>query len=277
MTGLISITTYLKNSALDAILASLIRYGYYEGNTIIVCDDNCLNKDNLGLTSLDIVKKYKNEAKIVLAYGGSPGQGVARNKNRGIKFFLDNKKYDSLLMCDDDIVFQASGLIEHLASIDYEKHITFRWYDQGTNNSSTLLGLKGQGWDKDFPIKGKDKEGKINYFLGCQGILLWFSERELVEKIGYVPVLKHAYGAEHSAYSSLAMLAQGRSPEMYPQLVNSHKWIMGQSIPNAYEIDMEKVRQNLAEHDKLIHLMKLGQYTSNPFSGLNKKLERIIK
>lgn len=127
---LIAISTYQKIDALEVLLDSLHQHGYFESNKVVVCDDNqgksytLTKKDNPNHPCWGMDPKQRTEftkssvpdftAKFNKAYEvdievifGSERGGVAKNKNRGIKYFLEHKEYDELLMLDDDIVFTA--------------------------------------------------------------------------------------------------------------------------------------------------------------------------
>lgn len=281
MPTLIAISSYKKWDACSVLLDSLIKHNYTEGNEIVLCDDNNNNPDKHGTCGSDVFKKYKKLIpNLVLAYGKNGGVSIC--KNRGIKYFLEKSKADRLVLSDDDLEVLKPGLLEHLEEISQkegERHIHLKWNDADPdlkNNriSASLLGLKNRGWDKDFPTKGYTDD--LTFHAGCQGIFLWFT-REIIEKIGYFPAMPSKYGAEHAVYSAQAQMAQGKSPELFAQLRHSYKWILGQNIANDYEVDMEKVRLNLAYHDQLIHKIKNREYLFNGLSGLSKKQERIIK
>ena len=285
---LISITTYKKCEALDNLLKSLVNTGYSEF-PIVVCDDNAgLVDSKVGKNCKEIVEKYSKDIKdLKLCYNEyTHSLGVALNKNRGIREFLKNpEKYDSLLQLDDDILLMQDGLVDHLFKASEKcniSHINGYWtdFDQNRLSSSKLVGLTGNNWYKDFPIKAigydEDYNEYISFHQGTQGCCVW-AKKDAVLGVGYFNKFPYRYGMEHSAWSARINRLEGLPPELFPVLLRSEKYIMGQNIGNDYPIDHEKLNgiQTLAYRKVLSDTYK-GIEILQSESNLPRKGEKVI-
>lgn len=250
--ALITITTFKKTEALTKLLESLVNHGYGEF-PVVVCDDWANQKDRFGKSAQEVVEEFKGKfAELKLCFNEKSSQlGISRNKNRGIREFLTNpEKYESILMLDDDILMMKPGYVEHCLEVSKKckiGHINGYWTDfnQERLESDKLVGLSGQNWHKDFPIKAflydPDTDSDlVSLHNGTQGCAVWFS-RELMKKLGYFNRMPFFYGMEHSLLSARANMVEGLPPELFPVLRRCHYWIMGQNIPNDYDISHEKL------------------------------------
>lgn len=250
--ALICITTFKKTEALAKLLESLVNNGYTEF-PVVVADDWANQKDRFGKTAQEVVEEFKGKfAELKLCFNEKSSQlGISRNKNRGIREFLAQpEKYESILMLDDDILMMRPGYIEHclkVSEICKIGHINGYWTDfnQERLESNKLVGLSGLNWHKDFPIKAflYDAENDIDLVSlhnGTQGCAVWV-KRDLAKKVGYFNIFPYRYGFEHSLYSARANMIESLPPELFPVLRRCHYWIMGQNIPNDYDISHEKL------------------------------------
>lgn len=233
MKFLISVTTYKKNAALIPFVQSILDTGMHEGNTLLICDD-----DNGG--AREVFDQFKD--KLDLVYVTGKNQGIARNKNRGIRYFIENKEFDRLILADDDITLYAPGILE-----DFEAARAA----EGSDHINSYL--PDSGYFKAFPVISMASSELICYCQGVQGIFGYYT-RELIEKLGYYfPNWPYHYGFEHSEYSARALKLEGNCPELFPSLWNSDLYIKAQQIPNNYEVDLKKVfgKQSELYHTRL--------------------------
>jgi len=263
---LIAISTYQKTDALAALVRSLVEHGYDKGNRILVCDDNAnqdyviTKKDNpnhpywtteihgdtwpteqeledikLGQARFKSPKKfidtwytvnsaYKN-VDIEVVFGDKRG-GVAINKNRGIKYFLEHSEFDELLMLDDDIVMTGPGLLEALRATG-EPHMTGLLGGQ----EGLVFGEDACPFFQSFPPLGE--RDTHWYCTGSMGMML-YATRECVEKVGYMDVLVGKYGYEHALFSNRINMLYGKHLDWFPILKGCEKFFESQSIPNNY-------------------------------------------
>lgn len=281
---LIAITTYQKTDALDCLLKSLEKYGYMEGNKVLICDDNAgqdyyiTQKDNpnhphwVELENTHHAAPYPNDEekeqmadlelgrqkvqspakhianmalfnpkfKEVEVISGKARGGVAINKNRGIKYFLEHPEFDELLMLDDDIVMTGPGLLEACRATG-EPHMTGLL--GGTEGA--IFGADACPFFQSFPPKG---ETPTHWFCtGSMGMMLWYT-RACVEKVGYFNAMPDKYGAEHSLYSCRINALYGKYIDWFPILKGCEGYFVSQSIPNNYTADYEK---NMKYYNKI--------------------------
>ena len=247
---LIACSTFMKSDALEVLLTSLREHGYFEGNKVIVTCDNggkpytITRKDNPNhplfadndLDSIEmpsagqVAEKFEG---VEVIHGKGRG-GVAVNKNRAIKYFLDHKEYDYLLMLDDDIVFHAPGFID-LCIKSGHKHLTGYLGDPG--DTSILFGELRSPFFETFPPQGEDDY--VWYCKGSQGMMLW-TDRPTIEAVGYFdPMAKGGfYGFEHSIWSNrINRLVVTKFQDWFPVLIGCHLYFHSQSVPNNYIAD----------------------------------------
>src|SRR5271166_3297646 len=101
MQHLIGITTFKKNAVLKCILDSIDKHGYSSGNPVVVADD-------LPGESLELSREYSS----VKAYLTGNRHGIWANKNRIIRYFLEESEADALLLLDNDIEFTRPGFLK---------------------------------------------------------------------------------------------------------------------------------------------------------------------
>lgn len=270
---LISISTFKKNTALDVLIGSLIENGALEDSFIHVSDDN--NNE-----AKPVFDKYFAQFPTKFGYSTGPRMGIWGNKNRGIYYFLEKyKEADYFLMMDDDIVSVGPGLCQ-----EFENAYKF-------SNQQQLSSYLG---DADMALAGRNKEDEIlqngffktfpiiaeNEYLywcgGAQGIACFYT-REILEKIGYMDFLGSIYGFEHSLHAARALRFQGYCPELFPMIKRSPNFFKTQLIPNAYDVDMVKVK-TIQEPNYCKRLLETynGYNLTVKTPGLNFKTETAI-
>ena len=258
----ICVSTFQKDLALYELLTSLIKHNYHVGNKIIVTDDNAglgytldrktnpdhpLFKDSkedklerpAAWAVVEVFKERHPELDIECVWGKSRG-GVAINKNRGIKYFLEHPEFDELLAIDDDIIFTGPGLLEACRATG-EPHMTGLL--GGTEGA--IFGADACPFFQSFPPKG---ETPTHWFCtGSMGMMLWYT-RECVERAGYFNAMPDKYGAEHSLYSCRINALYGKYIDWFPILKGCEGFFVSQSIPNNYTADYEK---NMKYYNKI--------------------------
>lgn len=259
---LIAISTFQKDLALYELLNSLIKHNYHVGNKVIVADDHCglgytldrktnpdhpLFKDSkedklerpAAWAVVEVFKERHPELDIECVWGKSRG-GVAINKNRGIKYFLEHPEYDNLLLLDDDVVMTGPGLLEACRATG-EPHMTGLL--GGTEGA--IFGADACPFFQSFPPKG---ETPTHWFCtGSMGMMLWY-KREAVERAGYFNAMPDKYGAEHSLYSCRINALYGKYIDWFPILKGCEGFFVSQSIPNNYTADYKK---NMKYYNKI--------------------------
>lgn len=224
---LIAISTYKKNTALTELLDTMKENGYLDSNDVLICDDGAPG-------AKEVWKKY-NQPNIF--YTGGSNVGISRNKNRGIKFFLENKQYTHLVLLDDDLLFTRPGMIEAMRATG-QHHLTGylgTWIPGYGIKRDEREQLSGNTFIGDFPVQG-EAPGGTYYCLGAQGIML-FLTREIVEKAMYFHVPPGKYGYEHSIYTNVINTCMGIHMDWFPVFKNTPKYLIGNyNHPNNYDV-----------------------------------------
>lgn len=276
MSMLVCITTFRKNLALEVLLQSLLDNGYKD---IHVADDNSNKPDKTGKTALEICEKFRGRLNITFAYNEKSSMlGVAKNKNRNLRFFFENKQFDRVLLLDDDICILRSDIEDHLNSIKDEfglEHISGYWTDEDAHLTQKLTGLTGNPWEMDFPVIMQNKS--VNWHSGgVQGCFVTCT-RELAEKAMYFKNDWHSgYGAEHSQWSARLNMLTGWSPTLFPSLRYSSRYLRGQNIPNDYAISHEKIELNMTQYHESLKSIERGLDLKEENHGLPKKGEKSV-
>lgn len=226
METLIAISTYLKHEAIRELLGSLKKHGYFEEADILVTDD--ANDASF------LVDEFPG----LIYMGNKERLGIAKQKNKAIKYFNDSEKYQYLILLDDDIVFRAPGLIQECVSTGLE-HLTGylgQWEDGvGIVGADDRPQLSGNPFFIDFPRQGQTEDGKVTFRYGSQGGMLFFT-REIIQKAGYFHIPPGKYGFEHSIYSNVINRVQGYCIDWFPILEDSPKFFHDNGkYPNQYD------------------------------------------
>lgn len=242
---LIAISTYKKNDALLECINSIVNLGLMLRADIVVCDD-----DNGGAKSV-VSAIGRND----IFYASGPNVGIAKNKNRGIKFFNDRGTYKYLILMDDDITITSRELLsefENAYLYDKEKHINMFL-------GSYTDPLTKVGFFNTFPVIAKSDY--LYWTRGCQGICCFYT-KELLDKVGYFkPKWPYRYGYEHAEFSARCLKVQGKCPELFPMLHRSYKMIKTQEIPNNYTVDIDVV--NTKQNKQYF------EYLNDTYNGIN--------
>lgn len=260
---LIVCSTYQKTDALATLVRSSVKHGYDTGNRILVCDDNAnqdyklTKKDNpnhphwssysfpplseeeqadldKGVITMPspsrLTKENFSDLDIEVVFGDKRG-GVAINKNRGIKYFLEHPEFDELLMLDDDIEMVGPGLLEAIRATKLP-HVTGLL----GGSEAAVFGSDACPFFQSFPPQGETPTHW--YCLGSMGVML-YATRECVEKVGYMDILSQSgyYGFEHSCWSNRINMLYGKHLDWFPILKGCENFFVSQSIPNNYVAD----------------------------------------
>lgn len=273
MSTLLAITTFKKPQAADELIETLIKHNYHLNNRIILCDDS-ENREGK-----EVFEKYRKECKITYS-AGTERQGIAVNKNRGLKYFFTKTHFDDILLLDDDLLFERPGLIEHCKFVCNEDiklpFITGMWVDFDFKKEETIKGSNGLGWFSSFPVKAATPF--TTWHEGSLGCMLYI-QRSAAERVGYFNKLSYFYSHEHSLYYSRLLAAYGRCPELFPLLKNSGGWYYkGNKIPNNYDVDMQQVWEvNGKEHAELLQQVYQGYGVYNKEHSLRKSKEVLLE
>lgn len=218
----IAVTTYKKNLALDTWLDTFLKFHNPELlSHLVVCDDDYPN-------AAPVVAKYAIKFLGKIKYVGGSRAGIAKNKNRGLVYFLTKTKDSHVILFDDDIQFIGAGL--ELAFLQTQwGHVNGYLGSPGIENSEE------NPYFKDFPSTGINWESDVEFSEGVQGISM-FMTREVVEKVGYFDTdWKGAYGYEHAVYSARINKFFSYHPKYYARLRYCENYFITQMVPNAYE------------------------------------------
>ena len=274
---LIAITTYMKSDGLVKLLTSLVKHNYHLSNKILVCDDNAgkdyliTKKDNpdhphwrveisgevLGIdyTIVDPAEMPSAEKAVKTWLGvirapvdievisGKARGGVAINKNRGIKYFLEHPEFDELLMLDDDIVMTGPGLLEACRATG-EPHMTGMLGQNSAQAAS--FGADACPFFDSFPKMGETPTHI--YAGGSMGCMLYFT-RECIQRVGYMETLSKdgKYGFEHSIFSNRINALYGKYIDWFPILKGCDRFFVSQEIPNNYTADYSQNQRGWAK------------------------------
>lgn len=310
-----SVSTYLKSDALRAYLKSALEHGYDKNCHFNISDDGQAQRYTLttennpnhplikaGATSVEmdsakeVWEEFKGEfaSGLSLCYGASRG-GISKNKNRGIRYFLEKQKGAQFFcMTDDDIVYVAPGLFEELedtlrANTNKEKmpfysisHINLTWSDPTGTAESAFEGGSNwntarDGWFKTFPVEALSDDQRIEYRKGAMGCCCFFT-RQTIEDIMYMGNFGGSlYGYEHSTMSGRSLLkTDKRSPVLLPSYYYSEQFIQGQAVPNAYGGTVEEAAKADPFYQKALNDLNFGIGTKIKDHGLNIKTEVML-
>lgn len=269
----VGITTFKKPQALRGSLDSLHNFGRV--GHIHVSDDNNFEVQ-------DLVAEYQRKHELgeyfaPLAYSSGPNVGIAKAKNRGLKWFLSEAdaslKY--WVMVDDDIEYTRDNTPGGIPCIGDAlvtasaragiRHVTgYLGGSFGQMLPDGTVNFSADPFFTQFPPRAEDS---LLYYTwgGTQGVLLFF-HRELVELLGYFDTdWKGRYGYEHAHFSMRANRIEGRAPELYPILKNSPAYFHCQGIANNYEAHPE---ENVAQFVKKQKAVYDGIMLSNRNAGV---------
>lgn len=181
------------------------------------------------INTLKSFSPYK-DLDIEVVFGDKRG-GVAINKNRGIKYFLEHPEFDELLMLDDDIEMVGPGLLEAIRATKLP-HVTGLL----GGSEAAVFGSDACPFFQSFPPQGETPTHW--YCLGSMGVML-YATRECVEKVGYMDILSQSgyYGFEHSCWSGRINMLYGKHLDWFPILKGCENFFVSQSIPNNYVAD----------------------------------------
>lgn len=241
----VSVTTYKKPLALKGTLETLVNITDCPKDVecIIVSDDNDGETQEL-VESFQI--KYENgDYPYLLKYATGFRGGVAKNKNRGLRVFLEDCQADHLVMVDDDLKWRQCDyklrerfFLKELLEAHQESkrehilgYISWGWSDPCTGNSYFV----------QFPPVAEDKH--CFYCHGAQGILLSLT-RKAVEEAGYMDIMPTPYGWEHILYSARINRLFGTDPMLFPVLKHCSSYFTCANIPNNYDIPKEELEKN---------------------------------
>lgn len=238
----VGITTFKKPKALRNMLENLPNIG--KVSHISIADDNEFETKEI---CEEFQSKYESGNYIApLALSSGPNKGIAINKNRNIKFFLEETQDDYLILLDDDLTITTNSLAIKFPTAGFgrvnllDQLIDAQLHSGMEHLTGFLAGIPDPLTKAPFlsirPMTAEDKY--LYYYSLSQGILLFFT-RNIVEKTGYFDwaIWKSKYGYEHSAYSARCLRVQGYQPETFPILKHCHRWLKCAGIPNNYSAD----------------------------------------
>lgn len=275
---LIAITTFCKTDALSVLLGSLAENGYLKTCDIVICDDNGnlpyqVTKEGnpqhpywvdhpeetkpLEMPSAGKVVEIFNSVhdSNVKVLHGKGRKGIAINKNRGIKYFLEHEAYKDMIMLDDDIVVSSSEILDRCRASGHPHLCGYLGEPNEPEGEELHTGRSGNSfWSvPEFRAQGEDEH--VYYSGGAQGMFLYV-KRELLDQVQYLNVMKNPYGFEHAIWSNRLNLANGKNPDWFPILKGCGRLFQSQAIPNNYHI--KDVYANSKEWQKLKELCYKG-------------------
>lgn len=241
---LFAVSTYKKNKALEVFCQTAIDNKMLEYAELLITDD-----DNGTAREVFEALPVSNKSYIT-----GPNVGIAQNKNRAIRYFLEESDAENLILADDDIQFTAPGLLdefERVSQADKEAHLV------------TCLMQPHDPADKmghfhTFPVLAETSN--LYWTGGSQGICCFYV-RPLIEDIKYFQKWPYRYGFEHAEHSARALRIQGKCPEFFPVLKRSPKFIKTQLIKNEYDVDPTVV------HGKQFD--KYKEYLASTYRGVD--------
>ena len=226
---LIGISTFRKNQALRELLKSAQDNGYLDANDILITDDEAPG-------ALEVFQEFVHPN---LLYIGGQNLGIAKNKNRSLRYFLHHPQYKQVILLDDDLRFSRNGLVEALKATELP-HVTGylgSWVEGLGPDPDERKQFSGNSFFDDFPIQGLSKNRDCFYIHGSQGIMMYMT-REIVEKAQYFHIPPGKYGYEHSIYSNVINRCMGFHVDWFPVLIDTPKYIVGNfNHPNNYVAD----------------------------------------
>lgn len=245
----ISVSTYKKNKALEGWLGCIPEH-FGPVEKVHVSDDED------GFSEESVVKLRKiwegKGFQTSIDYSTGKNGGISINKNRSIKWFLENAlDCDLLILSDDDIIFSSTNYkyafptisdaftITH--KVTKEPHIAgyLSWYNDP---------LSQKAFFEQFPPIAENEH--LWYCGGSQGVFLSFT-REAIQKAGYFNILPTRYGYEHILYSQRVHRLYGKTIDLFAFYKQSRRYINCQGIPNNYEVIQSELKRNDEVHFKI--------------------------
>jgi glycosyltransferase involved in cell wall biosynthesis len=221
-----SVSTFKKNLALDRWLDTFAQFHDVESLSHFVITDDDFP------TARPIYEKFKPILGDKLAYIGGCRKGIARNKNRGIRYFLEKTEDEILILCDDDIQWCGKGIEQAFLGSNWA-HILGYW---GAPELEDFRDIPY--FATDHPIFAETKD--LMFSSGAQGVMM-FAGRNVIDPnnggIGYFDLPPGMYGYEHSLYSNRINRKFGYHPDYFAFLKDCERFYIPQSVPNDYEPD----------------------------------------
>ena len=230
------VTTYNKNPALRVWMETFLEHRDDRVKNVVICDDS--DESN----ALEVFHEFntKMPKDCNLHYRGGRRVGIARNKNRGLKFFMQETDARFVVLWDDDVEFVGPGIETQLLKAEYA-HITGYLgdiRDADGNMQHIPFGATGNPFFVTFPVAGETDY--LCFCAGSQGVML-FCVREVIERVGYFDVdWKGYYGFEHSIWSNRINRGFGICPDWFAILKGCERYFQTQQVPNTYEPDYLK-------------------------------------
>lgn len=262
-----SITTFEKIPALRDLLQSLVDHGYAGENYIWhIADDGGAqpyfsNEKQVDMPSAkEVYEEFKPKFhKLVFQYGKEQRLGIGANKNRGIKYFLDNTEAEFCMLYDDDIIMVAPGFFEELEQVLKENtsddpvtgryslnHISGYWTDYPgkdyfDNTKKQMMSQSRTGWFDDFPVEALGNRG-LEWRKGTMGCSNFYT-RKALQDILFMDVFSK-YGFEHTCHSARSLLrTDRRSPALYSMYDMCSFYYCGNQICNNYTDSFDEVQK----------------------------------
>lgn len=139
---------------------------------------------------IDILNKYTSFNIIYC----KKNRGIAGITNYTLRYIF-NRGYDIIYMCDDDICIKNNFVYEYTKSILNSgiEHISYYPFNEL---------LRAHIIKKSIPKIYKEINGVyfVNYLIGFSGCMFSVT-KNLINKIGYFPLLKYKYGYEHEIFT----------------------------------------------------------------------------
>jgi hypothetical protein len=260
MSFLFATTTFKKNGALRVHLQSFVDHGYAEEVGVFIADDNDGEAE-------EVYKEFQPQFKALSYSSGSRG-GIAKNKNRCLKFFLEQTNYENIILFDDDTVVKHPGFCERLLLADQDFVKASPEMGKSVGQINTYLAGGGPDDPSAFlNIFPPQLQTEHLYFCsGSQGMGVFFT-RQAIELVGYFDTdWKNLYGFEHTVYSARHLKASGRQPQLFPVLKNSPKFIdCIYDFPNQYDESADYRLNDPQYKDKMEKIYAgVGLHVKNP-------------
>lgn len=263
----LSVSTYKKPEALKGWLESVLA-NFGPVKAVNISDDNDGECE-------EIAHQYSSlfeEKGIKLAYSTGPNKGVAVNKNRGIKFFIEDptaQDCNYLVLSDDDIAFTRNKLtpmqhtirgVFNFGEETLSEQLISVHKASKSHHITGYLGnyrdpLSGNPFFEQFPPV---METEYLYFCqGSQGILLSFT-KEAILQTGFLDVFPTRYGYEHVLYTARINRIFGMEPSLFPILKNCHRYFGCQNIANNYQVVPAELDKNAKFYRKRLDEVYTG-------------------